>query len=86
MLYVWVTNNIKRRICEHKNKINECFTSKYNINKLIYLEKHKYVLNAIRREKQIKWRTRKKKEILINQTNPLRNNLSSLIHFDSSFD
>ena len=82
MFYIWVTNNLKRRINEHKNKINQCFTNKYNIDKLVYFEKISHILEAIKREKQIKWWTRKKKIFLVNQINAERKDLSSLIYFD----
>ena len=68
-LYVWVTNNLERRIFEHKNKIVQWFTSKYNINKLVYFEETNDIKNAIEREKQLKWWNRKKKIELIENIN-----------------
>ena len=54
VLYVGVTNNIIRRIAEHKTKINKGFTYKYNCDKLVYYEKHNTITAAIAREKQLK--------------------------------
>jgi len=69
-VYVGVTNNLTRRLFEHKNKLNKGFTEKYNINKLIYFETYQWVKEAIKREKQLKRYPRLKKEALINETNP----------------
>ena len=62
MLYVGVTNNIRRRVWEHKTKRNpRSFTARYDIDRLLYFEEFRYVLNAIAREKEIKgWRREKK--------------------------
>ena len=71
VLYTGVTNNIYRRMFEHAEKENpNCFTAKYNVNKLVYVEKTSYVNNALTREKQIKGLTRQKKIDLINAQNP----------------
>ena len=69
-LYIGVTNNIIRRVYEHKNKLVKGFTSKYNLTKLVYYEMFDDITNAITREKQLKGGSRKKKEDLINQLNP----------------
>lgn len=69
-LYIGVSNNIARRIYEHKHKMIDGFTKKYNINKLIYVEEYNSPIEAIEREKQIKKWTRKKKINLIKQQNP----------------
>ncbi|NTW27080.1 MAG: GIY-YIG nuclease family protein [Candidatus Moranbacteria bacterium] len=53
-LYIGVTGNLSKRIYEHKNKVVEGFTKKYNIDKLIYFEQTEDVQNALRREKQLK--------------------------------
>ena len=75
LFYIWVTNNLERRLYEHKNKLVDWFTKKYNIDKLIYYEECKDIKDAIAREKQLKWRTRIKKENLIKQINPQLNDL-----------
>ena len=70
-LYVGVTNNLQRRISEHKNHHNvKSFTAKYNIEYLMYFEKFDSIIEAIAREKQIKAGSRVKKEALINVLNP----------------
>ena len=53
-LYIGVTNDIVRRMFEHKNKLYEGFTSKYGLTKLMYFESFQYVYDAIKREKQLK--------------------------------
>jgi putative endonuclease len=69
LLYIWVTNNLERRLYEHKNKLIEWFTSKYNINKLVYYEETTNIKDAINREKQLKWWLRSKKNELIESVN-----------------
>ena len=61
VLYTGVTNNLARRVYEHKEKLVKGFTKKYNINKPVYYEMSNDVHTAIAREKQIKGGTRKKK-------------------------
>lgn len=68
-LYVGVTNNLERRVSEHKNGFNEGFTKRYICHRLIYFEEYSSVLEAIAREKQIKRWRRKKKENLIKTIN-----------------
>lgn len=75
-LYTGVTNNLKRRIYEHKHKAVEGFTQKYNINKLVYFESTSDVKSAIAREKEIKGWTRAKKNALISSLNPEWHDLS----------
>ncbi len=70
VLYTGVTNNLIRRVYEHKNKITEGFTATYNINKLAYYEITENVESAILREKQIKAGSRQKKIDLVNKLNP----------------
>ncbi len=70
VLYVGVTNNLIRRNWQHKNKYFKGFTSKYNVDKLVYYELFQAAVGAIAREKQIKRWSRKKKEELINTINP----------------
>ena len=73
VLYTGVTNSLERRIYEHKNKIIKGFTSKYNVNKLVYFEETKDVNEAIAREKEIKGWRRSKKVALIESVNPAWN-------------
>ena len=70
VLYVGVTNDLRRRIFEHKNKLLDGFTKRYNVNTLVYYEEYSNVNEAILREKSIKNLVRRKKEILINSINP----------------
>lgn len=76
-LYVWVTNNLERRVYEHKNGLWEWFTKKYGCKKLVYYEHFSDVNCAISREKQIKKWNRKKKENLIKEKNPAWEDLIS---------
>lgn len=74
-LYIGITNNLQRRVYEHKNHLNKGFSKKYNCIKLIYYEEYKSVKEALAREKQLKnWR-REKKEFLIKTINPTWNDL-----------
>lgn len=70
MIYVGVTNDLNRRLYEHKNKIVQGFTQKYNLNKLVYFEETNDINAAITREKEIKRWRREKKDKLVNQLNP----------------
>lgn len=70
VLYTGVTNNLKRRLYEHQNKIADSFTKKYNCHFLLYFEHFSNINHAIEREKEIKKWRREKKEKLINSTNP----------------
>ena len=70
VLYTGMTNNLIRRVYEHKEKIIGGFTKKYNCTKLVYYEIVKDPFNAIAREKQIKAGSRKKKIDLIIMMNP----------------
>jgi putative endonuclease len=70
-LYVGITKYLENRIWQHKNKIHpESFTAKYNIDQLVYFERHPLVTAAIAREKEIKGWTRLKKIALIIANNP----------------
>ena len=69
VLYTGITNDLKRRVYEHKEKLINGFTNKYNITKLVYYEIFDDPENAILREKQIKAGSRQKKIHLINSTN-----------------
>jgi putative endonuclease len=68
-LYTGVTNNLLRRVLEHKEKIMKGFTSKYGIDKLVYFETHNYINDAIQRESNIKAWKRKWKLELIEENN-----------------
>ncbi|MBK6264539.1 GIY-YIG nuclease family protein [Marivirga sp. S37H4] len=70
VLYTGVTNNIRRRVTEHKEKLNKGFTFRYKVDKLVYFERFSSIIEAIAREKQIKAGSRQKKLDLINQENP----------------
>ena len=76
VIYVGVTNDLNRRIYEHKNKLISGFTKKYNLNKLVYFEETCDINAAINREKEIKKWRREKKDILVNQINPNWQDLS----------
>ena len=69
VLYTGVTRDLKRRIYEHKQKFVKSFTSKYNVDKLVYYEVFDDIYNAITGEKQIKAGSRQKKIDLINSMN-----------------
>jgi len=75
-LYVGMTNDLKRRLYEHKNKLIPGFTDKYNVNKLVYYEKTTDVNAAIQREKNLKKWNRAWKLELIKKNNPLFKDLS----------
>ncbi|MFH1703445.1 MAG: GIY-YIG nuclease family protein [Nitrospirota bacterium] len=75
VLYTGITNDLKKRIYEHKEKLVEGFTKKYNIRKLVYYEIFKDVRSAILREKQIKSGSRAKKIELVKNMNSEWNDL-----------
>ena len=75
VLYTGVTNDLKRRVYEHKAKLVEGFTKKYNVDKLIYYEACSDAEGAILREKQIKGGSRARKINLVNSMNPEWNDL-----------
>ncbi|MCP5061684.1 MAG: GIY-YIG nuclease family protein [Ignavibacteriae bacterium] len=70
VLYTGITNNLQRRIYEHKNSLIKGFTKKYNLDELVFYEETIDVKVAIAREKQIKAGSREKKIKLIEATNP----------------
>lgn len=70
VLYTGVTNNLIKRMFAHKSKLVSSFTSKYNIQKLVYYEVFRNIIEAIGREKQIKGGSRLKKIDLIKSINP----------------
>ena len=75
-LYVGVTNDLERRVFEHKQKLIPGFTARYRIDTLVFFEATEDVRVAIEREKQIKSWGRKKKVVLINRMNPSWRDLS----------
>ena len=75
-MYIGVTNNLQRRIYEHKEKLIDGFTSKYNVNKLVYYEETTDIKSAIAREKQLKGWIRKRKNELVAAVNPEWRDLS----------
>ena len=70
VLYIGGTNNLARRVAEHKAGIHEGFTKKYNLHKLVHFETYPDITAAIAREKQLKAGSRAKKLALINTNNP----------------
>lgn len=76
VFYTGVTGNIVQRMYQHKNKLVEGFSKKYNLTILVYLNKYDYILDAIQDEKRIKRWKRKWKIELINETNPNWKDLS----------
>lgn len=69
-LYVGVTNNLEKRVYEHKNKLVPGFTSKYNIDRLMFYQEFDRIEQAIEMEKKVKGWTRQKKIDLIKTINP----------------
>lgn len=82
VLYIGVTNSIKRRIQEHKSGQGSLFTSKYKCCKLVYLEVFPDLPQAIRREKQLKHFKREWKDQLVLRLNPMWNDLSESLLAD----
>ena len=76
-LYIGVTNDLERRVFEHKSKLTDGFTRKYNLTMLVYFEETNDVNSAIEREKQLKGWIRKRKVTLIESLNPGWKDLSS---------
>ncbi len=76
VMYVGITNNLARRVYEHKHKMVNGFTKKYNLNKLVYYERTSDVFAAISREKEIKKWRREKKDRLVIALNPEWKDLS----------
>ena len=69
-MYIGVTNDLNRRVFEHKNELIDGFTKKYHVHKLVYYEKYSDINKAIAREKQLKRWTREKKNELVESKNP----------------
>ncbi len=79
VIYTGVTNDLNRRIYEHKNKLIDGFSKKYNLTKLVYIEETDDIKAAITREKEIKKWRREKKDKLVNQINPNWKDLSETL-------
>ena len=77
--YIGVTNNLKRRIHEHENGLDNGFSKKYNCNYLVYYEEFRSINNAIKREKELKGWRRSKKDDLIKSKNPQLNFLNKML-------
>ena len=75
-LYIGMTNDLNRRMYEHKHKLIPGFTARYNVNRLMYFEAFNEPQQAIAREKQIKGWVRRKKIALIEENNPTWRDLS----------
>ncbi len=76
VLYIGVTSNLTKRVYQHKTKAFKGFTSKYNVDKLVYFEVFDDINQAIAREKQLKKGNRKRKNDLVNSSNPNWKDLS----------
>jgi putative endonuclease len=70
VLYVGMTNDLRRRLGEHRHPDNDGFTARYNVTRLLYYESHPTRAAAFRRERQLKGWRRAKKEALIQRVNP----------------
>jgi putative endonuclease len=85
VLYTGMTNNLSKRVCEHKNNLIEGFTTKYRCHRLVYFASFDDVRNAINREKQIKAWTRAKRVALIESTNPTWEDLAETLYEKHQF-
>lgn len=77
VFYIGVTSDIERRMAEHKSHRIPGFTQRYNVDKLVYLEEHCSIKDAIAREKQLKGWCRSKKKALVDAVNPSWHDLAS---------
>ena len=75
-MYIGVTNDLQRRVYEHRQELVEGFTKKYHVHKLVYYEQTGDVKAALAREKQLKGWRREKKDALVEAMNPDWNDLS----------
>lgn len=75
-IYIGVTNDLKRRVFEHKNPSENCFTKRYHVNLLVYYQRFSDIKKAIAREKQLKGWSRFRKIKLVESVNPGWNDLS----------
>jgi putative endonuclease len=79
VIYTGVTSDLKKRVYEHREKLIDGFTKKYNVTKLVYYEVFDDIENAIAREKKIKGGSRQKKLDLASKMNPTFNDLYDAI-------
>ena len=70
VLYIGVTNDLNRRVCEHKHKLVKGFTQRYNVNKLVYFDSFSSIQDAVENEKRLKGWVRSKKIALVIENNP----------------
>jgi putative endonuclease len=77
VLYIGITNDLQRRVYEHKHKCIPGFTAKYNVTRLVHFEEYRYVDQAIAREKELKAWRREKKVALIEDENPSLKDLAA---------
>ena len=85
VMYIGVTNDLQRRIYEHKNELIDGFTKKYHTHKLVYYEEYANIPDAINREKQLKGLLRIKKNAIVETNNPNWEDLSYSL-FPGVFD
>jgi len=78
-LYIGITNNLIKRVWEHKNNFIKGFTKRYHVHVLVYFEEYSSIEDALVREKQIKWWKREWKARLIEERNPNWNDLYETI-------
>ncbi len=76
VMYIGVTNDLQRRLYEHRHQMADGFTKRYNIHKLVYFEQTGDIRAAIAREKQLKGWSREKKNALVASANPMWRDLS----------
>ena len=70
VMYIGVTNDLARRIYEHKSELIDGFTKRYHVHKLVYFEEYSDIKDALAREKQLKSWSREKKSSLVKEKNP----------------
>ena len=75
-MYVGMTSNMQKRLCQHRNNEIEGFSKKYRVHQLVYFEEYAHPQEAIAREKVIKGWTREKKDLLVKEKNPNFEDLS----------
>ncbi len=85
-LYIGVTNDLERRVAEHKEAKQKSFTQMYNLNELLYFEAFDSITDAIDRETQLKKWSRSKKDALISKLNPKLEDLSLKFNIDILLD